>query len=279
MPLAGAVRGRYLTLDQTRKAVPLAAADPLVYQAPLVGVWLKPGSDSVTVEEVLDHPAAWAACLRFLHCGAIAVSGRTACTERAMWWLPATPRSAVLTRGLVRELRQERVMLEPSTLLVAVFAGDREDEAGLDTDSFLAPAAPESHAFTPHFFECHCSTNGMDGAMCVLRWRRCPRPHWHGMLCCATLIAHRQGRPLSPPPPPPAPPPLRTPQPHHCSARVARLRAPGNHAAAEGQGRRSGRDALRPRLQRDRNAAGAVAAWRVHARLSAGVGPPTRVCP
>ena len=65
---------RYLTLDQTRKAVPLAASDPLVYQVPLVGVWLKPGSDSVTVEEVLDHPAAWAACLRFLHCAAIAVS-------------------------------------------------------------------------------------------------------------------------------------------------------------------------------------------------------------
>ena len=57
-------------------------------------------------------------------------------------------------------------MLEPGSLLVAVFAGDREEPC-LDTDSFFEPAAPESHAFTPHFFECHCATNGMDGPMYV----------------------------------------------------------------------------------------------------------------
>ena len=70
----------YLTLNQTRKAVPLLESDPSISVAPIVGVWtaFNDGDQaahagvSVRVQHGgagghLRSPLTWAACVRFLH--------------------------------------------------------------------------------------------------------------------------------------------------------------------------------------------------------------------
>ena len=48
----------FLTMDQTRRLVPLEETDPRARELPIVGVWVE-GAGSVL------HVSAWAACLRF----------------------------------------------------------------------------------------------------------------------------------------------------------------------------------------------------------------------
>ena len=63
----------YLTMDRSRKVVPLLEQDPLALQRPLVGVWvdhynqtLPSGGDSAIIGS-LDTTLLWNACMRFLH--------------------------------------------------------------------------------------------------------------------------------------------------------------------------------------------------------------------
>lgn len=72
----GARRSGYLTLDRTRKAVPLLKVDPLVYQQPIVGVWvygvdLDDEWDQETVRTQLADPFLYFACLHYLTSRAI----------------------------------------------------------------------------------------------------------------------------------------------------------------------------------------------------------------
>jgi len=67
---AGPTMG-YLTLNQTRKVVPLLATDPALAMAPIVGVWTVLDSDNDGLDSgnelYLKHPFLWAACTWFLH--------------------------------------------------------------------------------------------------------------------------------------------------------------------------------------------------------------------
>ena len=67
----------YMTLNQTRKIIPLLESDPSVSTAPMIGVWVSiPDSKSssakgaadaaISASEFFNHPLAWAACVRFL---------------------------------------------------------------------------------------------------------------------------------------------------------------------------------------------------------------------
>jgi len=64
-------RSGYLTLDRTRKAVPLLKIDPLVFQQPIVGVWvygvdMEEEWDDETARAQLADPYLYFACLNFL---------------------------------------------------------------------------------------------------------------------------------------------------------------------------------------------------------------------
>jgi hypothetical protein len=59
----------FLTLNQTRKLVPVLEADPSLSRVPLVGVWTAldepyPGRSGAAI----SNPLAWAACIRYLYC-------------------------------------------------------------------------------------------------------------------------------------------------------------------------------------------------------------------
>eukprot|EP00041_Stephanoeca_diplocostata_P032122 m.1020716 g.1020716 ORF g.1020716 m.1020716 type:complete len:1031 (-) comp24089_c0_seq3:83-3175(-) len=55
----------FLTMDSTRKVVLLHPQDPHVTTRPIIGVWVGPVCGGVR------NPAAWAACVRFLHSAAV----------------------------------------------------------------------------------------------------------------------------------------------------------------------------------------------------------------
>jgi len=65
----------YLTLNQTRKIIPLLETDPAVSLAPMIGIWVSAEDFSSGQQQHLDeqnqvflrHPIVWAACLRFLY--------------------------------------------------------------------------------------------------------------------------------------------------------------------------------------------------------------------
>lgn len=64
-------RSGYLTLDRTRKAVPLLKVDPLVFQQPIVGVWvygvdMEEEWDDETARAQLVDPYLYFACLNYL---------------------------------------------------------------------------------------------------------------------------------------------------------------------------------------------------------------------
>lgn len=66
-PLSAVASG-YLTLNQTRKLVPLMDSDGALSRTPTVGVWVRfasPGSVE-GVASLVKHPFAWAACVRYL---------------------------------------------------------------------------------------------------------------------------------------------------------------------------------------------------------------------
>ena len=58
----------YLTLNQTRKVVPLLETDSAVNMAPIVGVWIS-GFDDIEEQNgnVLNHPFFWSACVRYFY--------------------------------------------------------------------------------------------------------------------------------------------------------------------------------------------------------------------
>lgn len=66
----------YLTLNQTRKVVPLLESDTAVSLVPIVGVWVaidEPcGSLPSRPHAFLDHPFVWGACVRFMNSANIA---------------------------------------------------------------------------------------------------------------------------------------------------------------------------------------------------------------
>lgn len=56
----------YLTMNQTRKLVPLLETDPSIATSPIVGVWVSlPDNDEVS-STILSHPLAWGSCVRFM---------------------------------------------------------------------------------------------------------------------------------------------------------------------------------------------------------------------
>ena len=63
----------YLTMDRSRKVVPLLEQDPLALQRPLVGVWIDhynqtlPSGGDTAIIGSLDTTLLWNACMRFLH--------------------------------------------------------------------------------------------------------------------------------------------------------------------------------------------------------------------
>ncbi|KAL3668673.1 hypothetical protein V7S43_005969 [Phytophthora oleae] len=68
---SGTLRSGYLTLDRTRKAVPLLKVDPLVLQQPLVGVWvygvqIDDAWDEETARRQLADPFMYFACIGYL---------------------------------------------------------------------------------------------------------------------------------------------------------------------------------------------------------------------
>jgi len=63
--VADSHRFGYLTLNRTRKLVPILESDPCVATAPLVGLWL--AGLSGPENELVKHPLVWAACVRFLN--------------------------------------------------------------------------------------------------------------------------------------------------------------------------------------------------------------------
>uniref|UniRef100_A0AAV1TLR2 STIL N-terminal domain-containing protein n=1 Tax=Peronospora matthiolae TaxID=2874970 RepID=A0AAV1TLR2_9STRA len=67
----GSLRSGYLTLDQTRKAVPLLKVDPLVSQQPLVGVWvygvhIDDAWNEEAARRQLADPLLYFACIGYL---------------------------------------------------------------------------------------------------------------------------------------------------------------------------------------------------------------------
>jgi hypothetical protein len=59
----------YLTMNQTRKLVPLLETDPSVPLVPMVGVWVSHAASlgqALGPGGLVDHPFTWAACVRFL---------------------------------------------------------------------------------------------------------------------------------------------------------------------------------------------------------------------
>ena len=59
----------FLTLNQTRKLVPVLEADPSLSRVPLVGVWTALDDPySGRSGAAISNPLAWAACIRYLHC-------------------------------------------------------------------------------------------------------------------------------------------------------------------------------------------------------------------
>lgn len=62
---AGRRRGGFLTLDASRRLVPMLDTDPEAYARPLVGIWTA-GQASAT------HAEVWAQCVRYLFCADIA---------------------------------------------------------------------------------------------------------------------------------------------------------------------------------------------------------------
>ncbi|KAE9138745.1 hypothetical protein PF010_g827 [Phytophthora fragariae] len=73
---SGNLRSGYLTLDRTRKAVPLLKVDPLVLQQPVVGVWvygvqIDDAWDEETVRRQLADPFLYFACIGYLMSEAI----------------------------------------------------------------------------------------------------------------------------------------------------------------------------------------------------------------
>jgi hypothetical protein len=63
-------RTGYLTLNETRKLVPILETDPMLVSIPLVGVWFSDGSVDFGEDGAsnLAHPTIWAACIRYLFC-------------------------------------------------------------------------------------------------------------------------------------------------------------------------------------------------------------------
>ncbi len=60
----------YLTLNQTRKVVPMLESDTASSVSPIVGVWVcldEPQSGAAFPNIFLNHPFLWGACTRFLH--------------------------------------------------------------------------------------------------------------------------------------------------------------------------------------------------------------------
>uniref|UniRef100_M4B2G6 STIL N-terminal domain-containing protein n=1 Tax=Hyaloperonospora arabidopsidis (strain Emoy2) TaxID=559515 RepID=M4B2G6_HYAAE len=98
----GSLRSGYLTLDQTRKAVPLLKVDPLVSQQPLVGVWVY----GVHIDD------AW--------------------NEEAAWRQLADPHLYFACIGyLMSETIKERVGPQTNTFLVALYPADHSDTDGI----------------------------------------------------------------------------------------------------------------------------------------------------
>lgn len=63
-----AVASGYLTLNQTRKLVPLLDSDGALSRTPTVGVWVRFASleSAEGVANLASHPFSWAACVRYL---------------------------------------------------------------------------------------------------------------------------------------------------------------------------------------------------------------------
>ncbi len=56
----------YLTLNQTRKIVPLMENDGSLPRTPTVGVWVRIDEVGGDVERRVTHPLCWGACVRYL---------------------------------------------------------------------------------------------------------------------------------------------------------------------------------------------------------------------
>ncbi|KAI9912722.1 hypothetical protein PsorP6_005297 [Peronosclerospora sorghi] len=98
---SGNFQSGYLTLDRTRKAVPLLKVDPLVLQQPLVGIWvygihINDAWDEQVARQQLAHPLLYFACISYL----------------------------------MSESIQERVGPEENTFLVALYSASDPDGSG-----------------------------------------------------------------------------------------------------------------------------------------------------
>ncbi|ETN21138.1 hypothetical protein PPTG_01416 [Phytophthora nicotianae INRA-310] len=99
---SGNMRSGYLTLDRTRKAVPLLKVDPLVLQQPVVGVWvygvqIDDAWDKETARRQLADPFLYFACIGYVMSEAI----------------------------------KERVGPEKNTFLVAIYPADDPDSGAV----------------------------------------------------------------------------------------------------------------------------------------------------
>ncbi|KAG2780872.1 hypothetical protein Pcac1_g8949 [Phytophthora cactorum] len=117
----GNIRSGYLTLDRTRKAVPLLKVDPLVLQQPVVGIWvygvqIDDAWEEETARRQLADPFLYFACIGYLMSEAI----------------------------------KERVGPEKNTFLVAIYPADDPDSGAVGSlprffecsfSEFLSPPA------------------------------------------------------------------------------------------------------------------------------------------
>lgn len=57
----------YVTLDSSKRALPLLNTDPTSIRYPLVGIWVANIPSDFEGSHMLTHPSVWAACVRYLH--------------------------------------------------------------------------------------------------------------------------------------------------------------------------------------------------------------------
>jgi SCL-interrupting locus protein N-terminus len=56
----------YLTMNQTRKLVPMTVSDPSVSLSPIVGIWTKIDTLDSNSEQVYSNPFVWGACIKYM---------------------------------------------------------------------------------------------------------------------------------------------------------------------------------------------------------------------
>ena len=85
----------YLTMNQTRKLLPLLEDDSCVSHVPVVGLWVKLRSSGPSA---LRHPFCWAACVRYLS---------TAVVQKRVFVASATFLLVILTHCSISSLHPD----------------------------------------------------------------------------------------------------------------------------------------------------------------------------